>query len=314
MQIRYYIGPEHHKAHINYIYKLLGGEMYVSGKRLGNSYEEIEHLDTKDTIWFFLDIYSDIHSKIKGKSIYVNHGIGFKPRLEGNKSRSEIFDKYFSQIWVSCPNYQQEFFRSGITFRKLKPIGATYYFDIPRLDVIENTMLVSAGWFEELIQVNKIYRLLENTSEKIKIWVTCHPSMPDKEQSKFKNLCETRKNLTFITTQEELMKAYAFCECALVGLSSVSAPFFYLKKPVVFMKDKNRFPFFQWTRLRSRIKNPVFFNVLRDSYKLLDPLKISRIDLQKAKYATSSKKMFFETNWDEAVTIDLVKKTIKELY
>lgn len=51
----FYVGPEHHKTHLNFTKKLVGGEYFVTGYNTSqqNTYEKIEHFDGKDVLWFF---------------------------------------------------------------------------------------------------------------------------------------------------------------------------------------------------------------------------------------------------------------------
>lgn len=308
---KFFIGPEHHKTHLDFTQRILGGEYIFAGKRIGNTYDLIKDHDNKNVVWFFADLYKDVIPYIKGKIVLIPHGLGFKPYLSGE--RIDILNNYVDQVW-STGRYEEEKYRiEKIPMTKIQRIGYTPLFSIPNVPNEINSVFVSIGWFFELISWEKKLDFIKKLPPDLTIYISTHPSMPNDIQQKFIDLCNLRENLNFVGTEEEMMKVYAICNAAIVGLSSVATPFFFLGKPVIFLKGRNRFPFFQWQRLRQKIRINMFFKILSESTRLVEPKTISKQTILNAKVAPSGKKIFYDTNWDKNKTIELICKAVDKL-
>lgn len=314
---KFFIGPEHHKTHLDFTQKLIGGEYIISGKRIGNTYDLIKDHDNKDIVWFFADLYKDVIPYIKGKTVFLPHIFGPKPYLTGGnevKSRIDMLKNHVDQIWATGRYGEEEYGKAKISGNKIQRIGVTLLFSIPDIPIEKNSVFVSIGWFNELMNWEKRFDFLKELLHlDLKIYVSTHPSVPKDIQQKFIDLCNSVENLDFVGTEERMMKIYAICSTAIVGLSSVAAPFFFLGKPVIFLKNRNRFPFFQWQRLRLKIRSNLFFKILSESTRLIETETISKQIILNAKIAPSGKKMFYDTNRDKNKTIELIYKAVDKL-
>lgn len=309
----FYVGPEHHKTHFGFTKNLIGGKYFHSGMKVGNTYEAIKSLDTPEVNWFFADLYPKVIPFLKGKKVFVPHGLGPKPYLTGNRERIDLLRRYFDQVWAAGKLELPEYHNAGIPQEKLFQVGSTHLFGIPDLPERPGSVLISCGWFAEIMPVEKMKEFLSVFPSDLHVYVTCHPSMPQDQRAEIGNICKKR-NFFVIDTEEELEKAYAYCSCAIVGLSSIATPFFYLNKPVIFLKERNRFPFLQWYRLVNHVGfDAVFFKVLNESTRLLFPGPIEIKVIKNAKISKSAREMFFETNWDATKTGEIILDAVRRL-
>lgn len=311
----YFVGPEHHKIHLAFIRNILGGEYVVTGKwrSSDNPYDLIKDKDGPDVIWFFASLYKEILQHIKGKSISVGHGLGFKPTISRSETRKMLLKMCVHQIWSSGYCSERKFLESGIPKSKIFRIGYTPLFLIPDIPVDNSSIYISVGWFEELMFWYKMLEFIKNIGWKSNVYISVHPCMPYEYKKHFIDLCRKRSNLNLLESQGDLLKVFSFCRAAITGLSSTSAPFFYFKKPVVFIKNRGRYPFLQWQRLRKKIKDPLFFKILSESTKFIEPKTLDADNILNAKVSPSAKKMFYETNWDEAKTKELILNAVANI-
>jgi hypothetical protein len=311
----FYVGPEHHKYQLKFTRDLLGGVYVVSGSDNSdiNTYSIIEHLDSEDVVWFFADLYENIIPYLKGKSIFIPHGLGFKPYCADNLTRKLLLKDHIAQIWSAGHIDETKYLSSGIPKTKIERIGYTVLFDIPKAQIIPNSIFVAVGWFEELVRWDHMLYFLRSVPENVKLFLGMHPSIPESIKNHFFSLLNERENFNYVNPGEETYQALAVSSCAIGGWSSVLTPFFFLKKPYIFMKNRNRFPFFQWERLRLRLNDNLFFEILSESTKLLAPTSFDKDIISNAKISTSSSKIFYETNWDEDETAQLIKKAVCKL-
>lgn len=311
----FYVGPEHHKTHLHFTRELIGGEYFVTGYNTSqqNTYEKIEHLDGKDVVWFFADLYENIIPYLKGKSVSIPHGLGFKPYLTGNLTRITLLKKYITQIWSAGYTDEYKYIKEGVDSNKIERIGYTVLYDIPDDPLLENSIFISVGWFRELTCWQNMLSFIKSIPDDISVYISTHPSMPQEIKKKFLDCINNRDNFTYTFEQSDVQKAFSICSRAIVGFSSVATPFHYLKKPVIFIKDKNRFPLFQWERLRFQIRDKLFFEILSESTKILAPNVFDRDVVMKAKLSQSAKKIFYESNWDRSWTASLINTAIQKL-
>ncbi len=315
-QFVYYAGPEHHREHLSFIHQVAGGDFFIRGTNRAdaNTYANIEHLDSPDTVWFFADLYRNILPHLRGKAVFVPHGLGFKPFVPGNATRSQLLDQHVDQIWSTGYTDEAQYAFSHTLRRKVERIGYTLLFQIPELPADAASVYVSVGWFQELASWEYMLELLRSVPEDITAYVSLHPSMPAEIKARFSELMDNRHNLITIRNQRELLRAFSVAGRAIVGLSSVAAPYFYFGKPVIFVKDRNRFPLFQWQRLRfGTIRDPMFYKILSESARLLVPAPFDREVVMTAKPSRQARHMFYETNWDRDQTKTLIRKALSKL-
>lgn len=311
----FYVGPEHHKTHLHFIREHVGGEYFITGYNTAqqNTYEAIERLDGKDVIWFFADLYENIIPYLKGKSVFVPHGLGFKPYLTGNISRVKLLKKYITKIWSTGHLEEYKYLKEGIDRNKIEQIGYTLLFDIPKKPMVENSLFVSVGWFRELTCWQNMLRFIKSIPDDISVHVSTHPSMPQEVKNEFLHCIDSRENFICSFEQEDIKKSFSVCSRAIVGFSSVVTPFHFFRKPVIFIKDRNRFPFFQWQRLKFQLRDKLFFDILSESTKILAPSIFDRDLVMNAKLSESAKKIFYESNWDKDLTVSLIDKAMSRL-
>lgn len=245
--------------------------------------------------------------------MFIPHGLGFKPYLTGNPTRITLLKKYITQVWSSGYIEEYKFIKEGIDKNKIERIGYTVVYDIPNIPTLKNSVFISVGWFRELTCWQNMLSFIKSIPDDISVYISTHPSMPQEIKNMFLDLINKRDNFTYLPEQSDVQKAFSFCSRAIVGFSSVSTSFHFLKKPVIFIKDKNRFPFFQWERLRFQIHDKLFFQILSESTKILAPNVFERDVIMKASVAPSAKKIFYESNWDRILTTSLINTAMSKL-
>ncbi len=310
----FFHGPEHHELHLRLAFATFGGCRICTGQHgRAVQYEQIRHLDGNKVVWFFADVHPDILPHLRGKSIYIPHGLGPKPFVYKIQKRIEMFREHFSQAWLTGALQAPEYYWSDIPRDKLFEIGYTPLFYLPKLPERHRSVFISCGWFEELMPFSKMIPFLRHFPETLDVYVSCHPSTPAENQEQYRQVCR-QKGFTFVDTEDEMLRLYSYCQRAIVGLSSSAIPFFYQNKPVIFLKERNRFPLFQWYRLRTWIKLPLFHEVVSQSTRFLDSDKITEEMVLKAQPAPSAHKLFFPNNWDKDKTRQRMINAYRQLF
>lgn len=313
MNVFYFVGPAHHKEHLAFIHDVLGGTFVETGKSVGNTIDDIALYNNPDCLWFFADLYENLIPAVKGKIIFVPHGLGFKPYLTGNQLRVRMLRENVHSIWSTGFLEEIKYAHERIPSDKIVRIGFTPLFGIPNIPIENDTAFISVGWHQELLGWENMYSLLESFPVGMKGYVSAHPNMPLEIRTRFIDLCCRRGNLQFMDTEEQMLETFARCGCAIGGLSSVLTPFYFLGKPVILIKDRNRFPFFQWQRLRFKVHSPLFHRIVSESTRLLGDRPLTKEGLQRAKAAPSGKQIFYPTNWDRDATIQLIRKAYSNI-
>jgi hypothetical protein len=120
--------------------------------------------------------------------------------------------------------------------------------------------------------------------------------------------------LNYVETQEELLAVTASSRCILGSSSSVCTPFWYLGKPVIFVRGKlTRIPFYGWQRVRNMMSDPLFNQILAESTKISSWEQFSAELIEKANISPAGKKIFFSTNWSKDATIQKIKFELETL-
>ena len=313
MTYKFFVGVPHHKVHLSYFQSLLGGE-YVF--HLCDSFEKhfpdkLLEQDGKDIIWLFSNWYPALHPLLVGKQIFVEHGLSFKPSL--NKVRVDCINNHFDMVFSSGVSQRDYMLRNGVLKEKIEEIGYTTLFQIPNLPVRKGSVLFSVVSFQNWNEYKNLEIILERLDESLHGYVTLHPIMQMETKKIFNDLCEQKANLTLLDSQEQLLEAFAYCECIVGSSSSVCTPFWFLDKPVIFIRGKQgRNPFIGWSRIKEKINYPLFNQVLEESTRLNHWRNFEK-KLSKAKISTSAKKIFFKSNWDKEQTNSLIKTALDKL-
>lgn len=313
MQYKYFVGVKHHKIHLKYFHSLLEGE-YVY--HYCDSFEKhfpdtLLEQDGEHVIWFFSNWYPALHPLLRGKQIFVEHGLSFKPSL--NNERVNCINKYFDLVFSSGVSQRDYMLRMSVRKDKIEEIGYTTLFLIPDLPIRKGSILFSVVSFQNWNEYENLKKILEQLDKSLKGYVTIHPIMPDETKKIFLNICERKENVIFLESQEQLLEAFAYCECIVGSSSSVCTAFWYLKKPVIFIRGKQgRNPFVGWSRIKKIIDYPLFSKVLDESTKISHWRQFSKA-LRQPKLAPSAQKIFYSSNWDKEKTNALINNALEKL-
>lgn len=148
----------------------------------------------------------------------------------------------------------------------------------------------------------------------INAYVTMHPSLPEKQKKECLKSIEQKNNVKYIKTQKELLAVTASSRCILGGSSSVCTPFWYLGKPVIFVRGKQtRVPFYGWQMVRNKMDDPLFNKILAESTKISSWKQFSSELIENAKVPPSRKEIFYSTNWDKDATNQNIQLALEKL-
>ncbi len=301
------------KIHFKFIKSILMGEYVVCNCRVKEKKfpKQIFMHDGKDVIWFFNDIFYNLHPLLKGKQIFVGHGLGFKKYF--HEERVNIINRYIDLIFQTGVTEDRECFKNGVLLDKIRKIGYTLLFRIPELPIRPNSVLFSATAWNPWPYLIALISILKKLDRKIDAYLTIHPQTNKKIKKLFIEACKQKRNIRIIRTQEELMKSYSYCQCYAGGLSSVAAPFWYQKKPTIFITDYKKIELNK-NMLANYTNYPtLFLNVFNESSIFFPGMKFDIQFLNRAKISHSSIKIFYRSNFDSGLTISLIKKAIEEI-
>lgn len=313
MKIKYFISQEHHKEHLSFVKSVLGGEDVCEYAR-PHAVEYTENVakhDGEDVIWIFSHVCYNIHSRIKGKQIYVSHGVSFKKWLD--ERAAKILNDHFSIIFGGAYMHEYTMVDAGVDKSKICPIAYPILFDIPSIPVQPNSVLFSSTVYSHWNHYQNLYHILKNLHPSLKGYLTMHPNTRDNMRELLLSACRGKNNIKVLETQKELMEAYAYCQCVVGGSSSVLAPFWYFKKPVIFLKGGegyNLFKRFGWSEIKKQITNPDFHQILKESTKVSHWLQFSPDLVKKAKVAPTGSKLFYPLSDDKQLAINQIRDCI----
>jgi hypothetical protein len=317
MRYLFFVGIPHQKEHFKFVYSVLGGE-YVSCSFDINTKdipEEILAKDGKDIIWFFSDIYYHLHSQLKGKQVLTKHGLCFGPWL--NTQRAECINKHIDMVFQPGLTQEYPYRKFKVIPEKIKPAGYTILFEIPDVPSRENAVLFSSTCFRHWDHYDNLKGILRNIDPDIDGYLSIHPETSLPLKGPLLDICSQKKNLTLIKSQEELLHAYAFCSYNVSGgLSSVGSPFWFQKKPVIFIRGRvglNPLKGFGWGRIKRDVGEPLFDEILDQSIKISHWKQFNPALLFKAKPAPSAIKIFYPWNFDINKTKQKIHQYIEEL-
>jgi hypothetical protein len=314
MKYKYFVGNSHHTIHYKFLKSVLGGEYVYHNVDTDTNASFLEVLaeDGEDVIWFFSNWFLLLHPLLKGKQVFTEHGLSFKPSL--NPDRVACINKYFDMVFSSGVSQRDYMLNAGVDKRKIKEVGYTTLFEIPDIPVKHNHVLFSVVHFGHWNEYDNILKILQKLDTEIQGFLTIHPAMHDEKKKELLNICKTKSNVTFVESQEDLLKAFSFCECIVGGSSSVCTSFWYLKKPVILIRGRQgRNPFFGWFRVKRKVNHPLFSKIIDESTKLSNWRKFSLRCLKSARIAPSAQEIFFPWNFNREITVERIKHYVKQL-
>jgi hypothetical protein len=314
MRFKFFLGRPDHEVHHRFLYSILGGEMCRSYIELRSKRfdERILDDDAEDVVWFFSNWYPTLQKHLKGKQIFIEHGLSMKPSL--TPERVSCLNRDFDLIFSSGVSQRDRMIQEGVDQNKIVDVGYTTLFLLPQREVVKNRILISVVYYGDWNEYENIKEILRRMPETIEAYVTIHPSMPREKITEYTNIIRGKENLYYIENQDQLLEITSSSHCIIGGSSSVCTPFWYLGKPVVFIRGKQgRNPFLGWSRIKKKMNCHIFNEILHESTKISHWRQFSEKCIEKAKIAPSGRKLFFPTNWDKDKTIQLVKNALQKL-
>ena len=314
MKYVYFLGYPHHFIHHQFYCSVLGGQICDSYIELRSDKfdEEILKLDGKDTVWFFSNWFPFIHKRLVGKQIFIEHGLSFKPSL--NPERVDCLNRYFDLIFSSGVSQRNRMIKEGVEPGKIREIGYTTLFQLPSAEVVSNQILLSVSYYGTWNEYDNLLEIMKRMPDSLNAYVTMHPSLPDNNKKECFDIIHYKTNIRYIETQEELLSITASSRCILGSSSSVCTPFWYLGKPVIFVRGKQtRIPFYGWQKVRNMMDDPLFNTILSESTKISSWKQFSPELIENAKVPSSRNKIFYESNWNKSLTIEKIKTALQTL-
>ncbi len=314
MKLVYFLGYPHHFIHHKFYYSHLGGHICESFIELRSEVfdEEILELDGKDTIWFFSNWFPFIHKRLVGKQVFIEHGLSFKPSL--NPERVDCLNRYFDLIFSSGVSQRNRMIKEGVHPAKIREIGYTTLFQIPPAAVIPHQILLSISHYGTWNEYGNLLEIMKRMPTELHACITMHPSLPDDKKAECMAIISEKDNLSYVETQEDLLAVSASSRCIIGSSSSVCTPFWYLGKPVIFIRGRQtRIPFYGWQKVRNQMEDSLFNAILSESTKISSWRQFSPQLIETAKVAPSRKQIFYESNWDKNATIDKIKTALNAI-
>ena len=317
MKHRFFVGLPHQKIHSLFFHRLLGGE-YVEHPCAVNEKnfpDLIFRHDSPDTVWFFNDVYFNLHPRLKGRQVFVGHGLGLGWAMSAR--RADCLSKYFSLIFETgqSPN-NKSLEHLGVEPSKIHKTGYTLLFELPNLPTEPGRVLFSSTCYTNWNSQSNLWRILETLDPALHGAVTVHPELPQSAHRRVQDICRGRKNLTFVASQEELLKEFARCQCVVGQLSSVVVPFYYQKKPVLFLRgriSRNPFKGMGWSRIKKQVGDPLLDRVFEESTKISSWRQFDANLVDKAKVSASAQNIFFGINYDKKASSAVILESLRKL-
>lgn len=335
MRYLFFIGTPHHKIHTRFIHSLLGGE-YIIHECVDNDEtdfpREVFEKDGEDAIWFFPDLFINLHPRLKGKQVFIGHGLNFPPWL--NSRRAECINNHIDMVFENGLTQGNDYRKFKIDLSKIKPVGYTTLFEIPNIPAEENAVLFSSTYFAAWNHDENMRKILEVLDARVKGYVAIHPSALANLKKSFVDICEKKGNIKFIRSQEELLEAYAICSYNVNGgSSSICSAFWYQKKPVVLVRGpwgrnpiravnwdwffkRNDQPLYKgcgWKRIENDTHEPLFSEILGQSLKISHWKQFDWNEVRRLKPAPSATKVFYPWSHDKEETKKRIFQYVKEL-
>lgn len=313
VRYKYFIGLPHQKVHALFVHNILGGDFvsFECDYRQESFPETVFEHDGPDVVWFFNDVYLNLHPKLKGKQILLGHGLGFGRYMK--QTRTDCINRYFAAVFATGVVDEDIRIEAGVKRELIHQIGYPYLFLIPKKEVKPKTVLFSSTYFGHWEHYGVLRRIIQKFPADYEGYLTIHPQTPDDLKGKLVEAVQKKQNVTLIKTQQELLDAIGFCAVAVAGLSSVTAPFWFLKRPVIYLRGPLFFKWgkgFGWGRIKKKINHPLFEEVLRESSKLFCARGFHPQLLASCTHSRSASKVFYSWNDDEEVVKNKIREAV----
>lgn len=316
MKHYFFGGLPHHKVHMEFVQSIVGGEYipYACGIEEKEFPDEILDRDGTDVIWFFNDLYFNLHPLLKGRQVYLGHGMSFKNFM--NPRRAEFLNRYIDCLWVTGMPDERFVLQEGVDPKKIRRIGLPVLLDIPRVKPEPNSLLFSSTYFTRWNQDKTLLGILERLPPSLKAFVTCHPQTPPQTMKRYREICEGRPNMEYFVSHDDLIKSVARCEAALCNIGTVSTMVWYLRKPVILTRGwvgKNPLKGLGWRRVKRWSPDPLFHRILDQSPKLTHWRQFDATFLKSVRWVPDTEQMFYPWNHDRDEMVRRVKDAVAEV-
>jgi len=318
MKYKFFVGLPHQQAHAQFYHSVLGGEFvrFPSSVDEKNFPERVLAEDGPDVIWFFNDLFYHLHPRLRGKQVLLGHGLGFM----GNsvtRQRVECIRRYIDRVFSTGVTNEVYRLRGGVPEDLIRRVGYTAVFEVPTVPLKPRSVLFSSTRYISWNHYENLREILLRLDESLRGYLTFHPDTPQQWQRIFRECCLKKKNLTLLENFEQLLEACGFCEVNVGGgISSLSTVFWYFKKPVILLRgrvSRNPFKGLGWQRIKNDAHTALFRRVLDETDKISHWRQFSPELIERARWAPSSREMFYPWNFDREATISKVKEYVREL-
>lgn len=318
MKYRFFVGLPHQQIHAQFFHSLLGGKFvhFPCNVDEKNFPERVLAEDGDDVVWFFNDLFFHLHPRLRGKQVLLGHGLGFV----GNSMtprRAECIRRYIHRVFSTGVTSEMYRLRAGVPKSRIRRVGYTVVFEIPVVPVRPRSVLFSSTRYISWNHYENLRQILARLDGSIQGYLTFHPDTPQQWQRIFLECCRQKANLTFLETEKQLLETCGFCEVNVGGgISSLSTIFWYLKKPVILLRgrvSRNPFKGLGWQRIKNDADTPLFNRVLDESDKISHWRQFTPKLIGKARWAPSSREIFYPWNFDRETTILKIKEHVREL-
>ncbi len=313
----FFVGLPHQKIHQRFLQKMTGGDYVIYPCTVEETHfpQALLARDSGNAVWFFNDIYYDLHPLLKGRQVLARHGLRFGPWT--NERRAGCINHFIDFCLAGGFPEEADYRQFGVHPDKIKRVGHTTFFEIPNWPVQPNAVLFSSTYYRNWNHYANLKMILENLDPSLHGYVTIHPETPAEIQRIFFDVCLKRKNLTWLNSQEDLLEAMAFCRWNVAGgISSVCTAFWFQRKPVLFLRGRmgaNPLKGWGWFRVQRNIRQPFFDEVLEESIKITYGFQFNRRLLEQSKPSEAALKMFYPSNFDRQLTQERIRACLDEL-
>jgi hypothetical protein len=317
MRYKYFVGFEHQKIHSAFIKKIFPGDdvVFASDDKTSEFPNSIFEHDGSDVVWFFNDLYINLHTRLKGRQILVGHGLGFGRFM--TKERAHCINLYIDHVFstgVTCEEFRID---AGTDPSKICRIGYTYPFLVPKIKTESNNILFSSSYFKNWDHYSNLNRILEHLDDTYTGFFTYHPQTPKSLIEPLLETCNSKKNISIVSTQEELLVALAKCDRGVFGgVTSVAATFMFFSKPIIYVRGRvgiNPLKGLGWRRIKKLTDHPIFDKHLEECVKVSNWKTLTPEVLNSAKASHSAREIFYPWNTDESEVTQRIKQCIDNL-
>ena len=318
MKFIYFVALAHQEIHLRYIHRVFGGSVinYSCGILEEDFPDHIFAEDSEDSVWFFADIYPALHARIKGKQIYVGHGLSLKRFML--PWRVITINEQIDAVFSTGQLHEDRCIEAGVLPELIVPIGWTTVFQMPTTEVKPNAVLISSAHWLNWNVHSHLVKILKSFPESFDGYLTIHPETPQDSKDLLFDIVESKDNLTLLHTQDDLLKAQAMCSYAVGSLSSAYVPTWFLKRPVIIVGEEQEFvsrvsqrdP---WIKIKREMNCPLFDRIIAETQTLIPPQLLDEDVFSCSQFTQSALEMFYPWNWDEKETVVRLRQAVEHV-